>query len=70
MNEILESAMSLHQRLKNLHAEHQELEKTINQLYKLQQDDDLTLRRLKKRKLIVKDRINLIERMIQPETLA
>jgi len=68
MNEILESAMSLHQRLKN--PEHQELEKTINQLYRLQQDDDLTLRRLKKRKLIVKDRITLIERMIQPETLA
>lgn len=70
MNEIFESAMSLQHRLDNLRAEHQELDKTICQICQIQQDDDLTVRRLKKRKLIVKDRIALIERMLLPETMA
>lgn len=70
MNEVFESAMSLQHRLENLRAEHQVLDNTISSLCLLQQDDELTLRRLKKRKLIVKDRITLIERMIEPESLA
>jgi len=70
MNEVFESAMSLQHRLENLRAEHQVLDNTISSLCQLHQDDELTLRRLKKRKLIVKDRITLIERMMEPETLA
>ncbi|MEN9477425.1 MAG: hypothetical protein RLZZ300_1566, partial [Pseudomonadota bacterium] len=54
MSEVFESAMSLQHRLENLRAEHQVLDSTISSLCLLKQDDELTLRRLKKRKLIVK----------------
>ena len=70
MSEVFESAMSLQHRLENLRAEHQVLDSTISSLCLLKQDDELTLRRLKKRILIVEDRITLIERMMEPESRA
>ncbi|MEC5396485.1 YdcH family protein [Uliginosibacterium sp. H1] len=66
MSEILERAMSLHTRLETLRDEHRQLDDTITLLCQKPMDDELALRRLKKRKLIVRDRINLIERMIAP----
>lgn len=66
MSETLERAMSLHTRLETLRAEHRQLDDTITRLCLTPLDDELALRRLKKRKLIVRDRITLIERMISP----
>lgn len=66
MNEILEHAMSLNTRLETLRAEHRQLDDTLTSLSCTPSDDDLIVRRLKKRKLVVRDRIALIERMLSP----
>lgn len=70
MNEPFENPMNLYNRLEILRTEHQELDNFINNLCLLHKEDELTLRRLKKRKLIIKEKIALIERMITPTTLA
>lgn len=64
MSEIFEHAMSLHTRLESLRAEHRELDDTLTRLCQTPSEDELTLRRIKKRRLMVRDRITLIERMI------
>lgn len=70
MSDMFENAMSLQHRLETLKAEHRELDDTITRLCQRPSDDELVMRRLKKRKLVVKDRIALIERMLMPETQA
>lgn len=70
MNDIFETAMSLQHRLETLRAEHREIDDTIVRLCTKPCNDELAVHRLKKRKLMVKDRISLIERMLTPETQA
>jgi hypothetical protein len=70
MNDMFENAVSLQHRLDSLRAEHRELDEAIARLCTEPQDDELTVRRLKKRKLVVKDRINIIEHVLGPETEA
>ena len=60
-----EQAMSLEIRLASLRDEHRQINDTISNLGG-EYDDELVLHRLKKRKLMVRDRINLIERMLDP----
>jgi hypothetical protein len=64
---VFEHATSLHNRLDLLRAEHQELDDHIARLCRAPQDDELALPRLKRRKLVVHDRITLIERMLYPD---
>ena len=59
--EVLRIKMGLLQR------EHRDLDEAIEALHKDGKVDQLTLRRLKKRKLMLKDRIALIERMLEPD---
>lgn len=67
MSGMFENAMSLRHRLDNLRDEHRHLDDSIARLGQDFTGDDLTLRRLKKHKLIVRDRIALIERMLTPD---
>lgn len=60
----------LRARLQELSVEHRDLDDAIAQLIATPPMDELLLRRLKKRKLNLKDRMTVIERMLDPDTLA
>jgi hypothetical protein len=70
MSDMFDDAMNLNHRLESLRAEHRELDDAISRLCHTPEEDELIVRRLKKRKLIVKDRISIIERTLGPETQA
>jgi hypothetical protein len=53
--------------LQKLREEHRDLDDAIAQLANAPTEDELLLRRLKKRKLQLKDRISILERMTQPD---
>jgi hypothetical protein len=61
---------SLQIRLTELRTEHRDLDDAISRLQGSPQEDELLLRRLKKRKLALKDRITVIEHMLEPDELA
>jgi hypothetical protein len=61
---------SLKSRLVALQIEHRDLDVAIDQLTATPVEDQLLVRRLKKRKLLLKDRITLIERLLEPDELA
>ncbi len=61
---------SLQARLDELRSEHRDLDEAIARLAASPQEDELLLRRMKKRKLALKDRIAVIERLIEPDELA
>ncbi len=56
--------------LELLRIEHRDLDQAIADLHAAQAGDELLLRRLKKRKLMLRDRIDQIERMLEPDDLA
>jgi len=60
-------ASTLDAQLQTLRGEHRDLDEAIAQLSTAPSEDELLLRRLKKRKLLLKDRITLLERMMQPD---
>jgi hypothetical protein len=62
-----EDIAALRLRLHELQIEHRDLDDIIARLLQTPPHDDLMLRRLKKRKLQLKDRIALLERMIEPD---
>ena len=57
----------LRQTLHELRAEHRDLDLVIDHLAKVPPDDQLLIRRLKKRKLALKDRIEQLERQLVPD---
>ena len=57
-------------RLKELLLEHRDLDHAIQQLQETPRHDQLALKRLKKRKLLLKDQISSIERQLDPDELA
>lgn len=61
---------SLMARLQELRVEHRDLDEVINRLGETPAGDELLLRRLKKRKLQIKDLIAQIEQMLEPDILA
>ena len=61
---------SLRLRLHEIQVEHRDLDEIIERLLQTPPLDDLMLRRLKKRKLLLKDRIAILERMIEPDVPA
>lgn len=60
----------LHARLHELRVEHRDLDDAIARLVEAPTQDELVLRRLKKRKLLLKDRIELVERLLEPNDIA
>jgi len=60
----------LRARLQELMIEHRDLDEAISRLDTAPVEDELLLRRLKKRKLLLKDRITAVERMIEPNESA
>jgi len=60
----------LRARLYALQVEHRDLDLVIAQLQAAPPPDALMLRRLKKRKLLLKDKIFALERMLQPDESA
>ncbi|HNH36613.1 MAG TPA: YdcH family protein [Rhodocyclaceae bacterium] len=62
---------TLRVQLQELKVEHRDLDEAIARLDEAPPPiDELMLRRLKKRKLHLKDRIALIERLLEPDELA
>lgn len=62
---------NLFAQLQELRLEHRDLDEAIDLLLSTPAPhDDLLLRRMKKRKLHLKDRISIIERMLEPDELA
>ncbi|EPZ15725.1 hypothetical protein M622_14540 [Thauera terpenica 58Eu] len=72
MNEDIfdEEATNLRIRLQELRTEHQDLDEAIARLSLVPVADELIVRRLKKRKLLLKDRLVAIERLLDPNELA
>ena len=60
----------LRQRLAELELEHRDLDDVIARLTERAPYDQLQLQRLKKRKLILKDQISLIESQLYPDIIA
>jgi hypothetical protein len=56
--------------LQELRVEHHDLNEAIDRLEAATPLDELLLRRMKKRKLQLKDRIAVIERLVEPDDLA
>ena len=50
-----------------LQQEHRDLDEVIHRLDPSPPTDELLLRRLKKRKLLLKDRISILEGMLEPD---
>ena len=53
--------------LHEMQAEHRDLDLVITHLIETPPPDELLVRRLKKRKLVLKDRILLLEQMLVPD---
>jgi hypothetical protein len=66
-NDSGESSEVVQARLVELRIEHRDLDEAINRLTETPPEDQLMLRRLKKRKLLIKDRISALERMLDPD---
>ncbi len=60
----------LRAKLHELRSEHRDLDEAIARLDGAPTEDELLLRRLKKRKLTLKDRIAAIERALEPDEYA
>jgi hypothetical protein len=69
-NSANDEPQSLLAQLQELRVEHRDLDEAINRLEAEPTLDDLLLRRMKKRKLHLKDRISIIERILEPDELA
>lgn len=60
----------IHARLQELQTEHRDIDNVINHLDASATPDELLIRRLKKRKLLLKDRIAQLEQMLIPDVPA
>ena len=56
--------------LVELRIEHSDLDRSISHMAQISLGDELMLRRMKKRKLMLKDRIAVIERLLGPDLIA
>jgi hypothetical protein len=60
----------LKERIKQLQIEHRDLDDVISRLIEAPPIDQLLLQRLKKRKLLLKDQIRVLEAQLIPDILA
>ena len=67
VNRCAEEIADLRIQLHELQVEHRDLDLVIGHLLENPPADDLLIRRLKKRKLVLKDRIKLLEGMLVPD---
>ncbi|HEY7761270.1 MAG TPA: DUF465 domain-containing protein [Burkholderiales bacterium] len=58
---------SIKERISQLRIEHRDLDDVITRLMTDPSHDELQMRRLKRRKLLLKDQIALLERQINPD---
>jgi len=58
---------SLKQKINQLHVEHRALDDVISRLSQGNALDQIQLQRLKKRKLLLKDQIAMLERQLEPD---
>ncbi|EXI81521.1 MAG: hypothetical protein AW10_01058 [Candidatus Accumulibacter appositus] len=65
-----EQAIEARATLEELHVEHRDLDLVIDHLLLSPPPDELLVRRLKKRKLLLKDRINQLESALEPDVKA
>jgi hypothetical protein len=68
--QFLSDVRTIELRLLELEAEHRELDHLIEQLQGQAPHDELQVRRLKKRKLQLKDQIVQLQAMLSPDALA
>jgi hypothetical protein len=66
-NDPTDSPEVLQARLVELRTEHRDLDEAIRRMTMAPPDDELMLRRLKKRKLLIKDRVSALERLLDPD---
>lgn len=66
-NDATDTPEVLQARLVELRSEHRDLDLAISRMAQNPPEDQLLLRRLKKRKLLIKDRITALERVLDPE---
>ncbi len=66
----MEDADKLIEVLKSFEQEHRDLDEILIQLQEKNTIDFLQIKRLKKRKLILKDKINEIKNKIEPDIIA
>lgn len=57
----------LKQKIHQLQAEHRDLDDVISHLSQSTAQDQIQLQRLKKRKLLLKDQIAILERQLEPD---
>ena len=57
-------------RIEQLYLEHRDLDDIIARLTEITPHDQLQVQRLKKRKLVLKDQISMLERQLTPDILA
>ena len=57
----------LKQRIYQLNVEHRDLDDVISRLSQSPAQDQLQLQRLKKRKLLIKDQITMLDRQLTPD---
>tara|TARA_Y100000588_G_C13585552_1_gene640651 strand:+ start:337 stop:537 length:201 start_codon:yes stop_codon:yes gene_type:complete len=61
---------TLRQKLAELEIEHRDLDDVITRITENSAFDQLQLQRLKKRKLVLKDQISLLEALVHPDIIA
>jgi hypothetical protein len=65
-----EEIQSIKERIDQLKVEHRDLDSVIARLLDDAAHDELQMRRLKRRKLLLKDQITLLERQLTPDIRA
>lgn len=70
MSEKSESQEEIRSELAELRQEHRDLDQSIEALIETGRADLLQLQRLKKRKLVLKDRIQALETQLLPDIIA
>jgi hypothetical protein len=72
MGEVIDQSIQFRQeqRLRELRLEHHDLDVAIQQLIVDPLHDALVVKRMKKRKLLLKDQISFLERQIDPDVRA
>jgi hypothetical protein len=71
MTELTEAEkMVVKEKIATLKIEHRDLDEVINRLSEDPIQDELQLRRLKRRKLLLKDQISVLERQLVPDVPA
>ena len=64
------NAAAMSARILSLTEEHRDLDRAINIMNEAAVPDELQLRRMKKRKLLLKDQISFLQRQLSPDVLA